>query len=218
MKRASLLLDLDNTLIDRDAAFDAYLQDFMLRNGPAFGGRDKAQVQAQIMAMDCRGRKGRTLFCREVLQRFPELPYTEEGLWADHQKLPRFVQPDPAVHALLGRLALEYQLVVISNGSANMQRGKIFHAGIADFFAHILISGEIGFQKPDHRFFLHALACCSQTEVVVVGDDDLNDIQPAIAMQLKTIHINPEGISAAIKPDRVLASIHGLEEALACMI
>ncbi|MFZ6776865.1 HAD family hydrolase [Undibacterium sp. Ji83W] len=217
-KKASLLFDLDNTLVDRDAAFHAYMQNFIVRNQAAFSDEDMSVVHDEMIALDCHGRKDRKLFCHEVLQRFPGLPYTAESLWEDHMSLPDFVKPDSVLNEMLERLSADYQLMIISNGSANMQRRKLQRAGLTDYFEYIFISAEVGYAKPDTRLFSHALNHCRHASIVMIGDDYVNDMQPAIAMRLKTVFINPENEIAAIRPDYELSSIHDLEEALACMI
>ncbi|PXX41922.1 HAD family hydrolase [Undibacterium pigrum] len=217
-KKASLLFDIDNTLVDRDAAFHAYVMDFISRNQAAFFEADMSQVLAKILALDCHGRKDRKLFCQEVLQGFPGLPYTAESLWEDHMSLPDFVKPDSVINAMLERLSADYQLMIISNGSANMQRRKLHQAGLADYFEHIFISAEVGCAKPDMQLFSHALSYAHHASVVMIGDDYINDMQPAMAMQLTTIFINPGNETVAVRPDHQLSGIHDLEEALACMI
>jgi len=217
-KKASLLFDIDNTLVDRDAAFHAYMLDFISRNQAAFFEEDMSQVLAKMLALDCHGRKDRKHFCHEVLQDFPGLPYTVESLWEDHMSMPDFVKPDSALNAMLERLSADYQLMILSNGSANMQRRKLHQAGLAAYFEHIFISGEVGYAKPDARLFSHALSYAHHDSIVMIGDDYINDMQPAMAMQLTTVFINPESETVAVRPDHQLSGIHDLEEALACMI
>lgn len=217
-KKASLLFDIDNTLIDRDFAFSAYLQDFIHRNQDAFSDENTSLVFKEIITLDCHGRKDRQLFCQELLQRFPRLPYTENKLWEDHMSLPDFVKPDNVVNEILKRLSADYQLLIISNGSSNMQRRKLHQANLADFFEHVFISAEVGYFKPDHRLFSHALNYCRHPNIIMIGDDYINDMQPAIDMQLKTIFINNEKNSIAARSDQELSSIHDIEEALTCMI
>lgn len=217
-KKACLLFDIDNTLVDRDAAFHAHMLNFISRNQTAFFEADMSQVLTKMLALDCHGRKDRKLFCQEVLQDFPGLPYTVESLWEDHMSLPDFVKPDSALNAMLERLSADYQLMIISNGSANMQRRKLHQAGLTAYFEHISISGEVGYAKPDTRLFSHALGYAHHASVIMIGDDYINDMQPAMAMQLKTIFINPENETVAVRPDHQLSGIHDLEEALACMI
>lgn len=216
--KVSLLFDIDNTLVNRDAAFDAYIQNFISRNQVAFSGEDMSLLQTEMIALDCHGRKDRKLFCQELLQRFPGLTYTAESLWEDHMSLPDFVKPDSVLSEMLERLSADYQLMIISNGSASMQRRKLQRAGLTDYFEHIFISAEVGYAKPDTRLFSHALNHCHHASVVMIGDDYINDMQPAMAMQLKTVFINPENETVAVKPDHQLSGIHDLEEALACMI
>ncbi|MBI3726974.1 MAG: HAD family hydrolase [Burkholderiales bacterium] len=217
-RKATLLFDIDNTLVDRDAAFHAYLQNFVGKNQAVFSDKDMSVVHEEMIALDCHGRKDRKLFCHELLQRFPALPYTAESLWEDHMSLPDFVKPDSVLNELLERLSADYQLMIISNGSANMQRRKLQRAGLTDYFEHIFISAEVGYAKPDPRLFLHVLNYCRHASIVMIGDDYINDMQPAMAMQLKTIFINPDNETVAIMPDLELSSIHDLEGALACMI
>ncbi len=217
-KKASLLFDIDNTLVARDAAFKAYMQNFISRNQHAFSEDDTTLVHAELMALDCHGRKDRKLFCHEVLQRFPDLPYSVESLWEDHMSLPDFVTPDSALNAMLERLSAHHQLMIVSNGSGNMQRRKLQQAGLTDFFEHTFISAEVGYAKPDTRLFSHALSRCLHTSIVMIGDDYINDMQPAISMQLKTIFINAANETLTVKPDHQLSDIHNLEEVLACMI
>ncbi|MFZ6744816.1 HAD family hydrolase [Undibacterium sp. JH2W] len=217
-KKASLLFDIDNTLVNRDAAFHAYLRNFISRNQAEFSGEDMSVVHEEIMALDCHGRKDRELFCHDLLQRYPDLPYTAESLWQDHMSLPEFVKPDQALNEMLERLSADYQLMIISNGSANMQRRKLQRAGLRDYFEHIFISAEVGYAKPDHRLFSHALSHSHHDSVVMIGDDYINDMQPAMVMKLTTVFINPENENFAIRPDHELSSIHDLEEVLTCMI
>ncbi|BBB63428.1 noncanonical pyrimidine nucleotidase, YjjG family protein [Undibacterium sp. KW1] len=217
-KKASLLFDIDNTLLDRDAAFHAYLLDFISRNQAALAEEDMSQVHAEMMVLDCHGRKDRKLFCQELLQRFSGLPYSTESLWEDHMSLPEFVKPDSVLNAMLERLSADYQLMIISNGSASMQRRKLHQAGLTAYFEHIFISAEVGYAKPDTRLFSHALNHCDHASIVMIGDDYINDMQPAMAMKLTTVFINPENENFAIRPDHELSNIHALEEALACMI
>lgn len=217
-KRGCLLFDIDNTLVDRNAAFRRYMQHFIDRNADAFSDENVALAIEDILALDCGGRAERALFCRDLLRRFPLLRYTEESLWIDHQSLPEFVLKDMELSDMLARLSGKFHLLIISNGSSAMQRRKLHRAGLSDFFEHVFISGEVGHAKPDPELFSHALQFCAHPAVVMIGDDYINDIEPALALQLKTIFVNPTKVQARIKPDREIAHIHSLEEALDCLI
>ncbi len=229
-KKACLLFDIDNTLVDRDGAFQSWMQQLMQTHTAAFSalpdasagagaGAFQAGVLEWILALDNHGKTERMRFCEQLLQAFPALPYTSESLWQAHQGLPDFVQVDKTVLALLPRLAQTYQLMIISNGSGRMQREKLRQAQLTDFFAHIFISGEVGYAKPDARLFASAQQACKHESLVMIGDDYNNDIAPALALGWQTIFINPRQEQLlGCEPQCEIASIAVLEEALACLI
>jgi HAD superfamily hydrolase (TIGR01549 family) len=214
----SLIFDLDNTLINRDAAFYAYVLDFIQRNQNALNNEEPNLVLKEILKFDQNGTKDRQVFCKEVLQRFQGLAYTEESLWLDHLSVPNFVSIDKVVIALLERLAHTHQLILLSNGSGNMQRRKLKQAGIEAYFEHVFISAEVGYAKPNPKIFTHALKHCRHHTIVMIGDNYLHDIQTAIEMNLKTIFINPRKIIVPIAPDHDIPNIYQLEEVISCLI
>lgn len=214
----SLIFDLDNTLINRDAAFNAYALDFIQRNQKALSNENPNFVLKEILALDQHGTKDRPLFCRQVLERFQGLAYTEESLWLDHLSMPQFVTIDKVVIAMLERLQYTHQLLLLSNGSSNMQRRKLQQAGIEKYFEHVFISAEVGYKKPDQKIFIHALKHCRHHTIVMIGDNYLHDIKTAIEMNLKTVFINPRKTEVLIAPDHDIPNIYRLEETLSCLI
>ena len=54
---------------------------------------------------------------------------------------------------LLKNLSGKYRLFLASNGTSIVQRPRILSSGIEKYFNGIFISEEIGFNKPDKRFF-----------------------------------------------------------------
>lgn len=216
-KKATLIFDIDNTLIDRDKAFLRYITSFIERYSIHFD-IPHSEVFDTIIELDCRGRKDRSLFCKELIQRFPALPIGAEQLWEDHQNLPLFVEPNVSVTNLLQMLTLDFQLMILSNGSSRMQREKIRMAGIEPFFEQIFISGECGICKPHVKIFKMALEKADFTPIVMIGDDYQNDILPAINLGLQTIWINPEKQNTSLAPDFELNSITELSKALQCIL
>lgn len=75
--------------------------------------------------------------------------------------------------AALAWLAERYQLGMITNGIPDVQRIKIDQTGIANYFDDIIISGELGFGKPDPRIFETALNNLNAKagETLMVGDN-----------------------------------------------
>lgn len=211
-----LLFDLDNTLIDRDGAFQRYLDDFLARHSAAFQGLALPIVRKDILALDAHGRMPRDAFCSAVLARHPALPYTPESLWQDHQRILDYFVPCPAIIAMLQKLVARYRLGLISNGSSTMQRQKIQIAGFGHLFSQVLISGELGVAKPHPAIFRQALDFFQVSTATMVGDDPCNDIQAAHQLGLRTVqHLLP-GETASAMADCALTDILQLEEALSC--
>ena len=78
-------------------------------------------------------------------------------------------------------LAKRYPLTIISNGFKEVQYYKFAHSGLADCFAHTIISEEVGVNKPQPEIFRIALQMNGVTadEAVMIGDSYSSDIQGA---------------------------------------
>jgi HAD superfamily hydrolase (TIGR01549 family) len=71
-----------------------------------------------------------------------------------------------------------YRLFAASNSFGHLQRSRLAHAGILDYFEDTYISMDIGYDKPDIRFYEEALRRCGlqAEEVLMVGDSMTTDI------------------------------------------
>lgn len=74
-----------------------------------------------------------------------------------------------------------YTLSIISNGFVEVQYTKLRCSGLLPYFANVFLSEEIGYQKPDTRFFQTVLDRLNATpaECLVIGDNFQTDIQGA---------------------------------------
>ena len=90
---------------------------------------------------------------------------------------------------------------ILTNGPSGKQRGKIASLGIASFLTPdlILISGELGTDKPEKEIFLLAQerSGVPAKELLYIGDSLKNDIIPASAMGWNTVWFNRHHASAA---------------------
>ena len=106
--------------------------------------------------------------------------------------------------ALVRYLAEKYPLTVVTNGFVEVQYEKFDKSGLRDCFAHIVLSEEVGCQKPNPRIYEEALRMngISAEEAVMIGDSWNSDIQGAINAGIDQIWIRksqdplPEGQSA----------------------
>ena len=106
--------------------------------------------------------------------------------------------------ALVRYLAEKYPLTVVTNGFVEVQYEKFDKSGLRDCFAHIVLSEEVGCQKPNPRIYEEALRMngISAEEAVMIGDSWTSDLQGAINAGIDQIWIRksqdplPEGQSA----------------------
>ena len=92
---------------------------------------------------------------------------------------------------LVRYLAKKYPLTVVTNGFVEVQYEKFHKSGLRDCFAHIVLSEEVGCQKPNPRIFEEALRMkgLQAEDVVMIGDSWSSDIQGAINAGIDQIWI-----------------------------
>ncbi|MBR4069640.1 MAG: HAD-IA family hydrolase, partial [Bacteroidaceae bacterium] len=75
-----------------------------------------------------------------------------------------------------------YNLYILSNGFIEVQHKKLQSAGISHYFERMVLSDEIGINKPDRRLFDYALEVTnSQAEnTLLIGDNYDADILGAM--------------------------------------
>ena len=97
----------------------------------------------------------------------------------------------PGAEELVRYLAKKYPLTVVTNGFVEVQYEKFDKSGLRDCFAHIVLSEEVGCQKPNPRIFEEALRMngLQAEEVVMIGDSWSSDIQGAINAGIDQIWI-----------------------------
>ena len=110
----------------------------------------------------------------------------------------------PGAEEIVRYLAEKYPLTIVTNGFIEVQYEKFDKSGLKDCFSHIVLSEEVGCQKPNPRIFEEALRMngLQAEEVVMIGDSWNSDIQGAINAGIDQIWIRnskdplPEGQSA----------------------
>lgn len=85
----------------------------------------------------------------------------------------------PGAKEMLENLqAKGYRLFAASNSFGNLQRSRLEKAGILPYFEDTYISMDIGYDKPDIRFYQEALRRCGlqAKEVLMIGDSMTTDV------------------------------------------
>jgi putative hydrolase of the HAD superfamily len=127
------------------------------------------------------------------------------------------VAPFPkAIETLEALRANNIRLGLLSNGSSSFQRQKLSRYNLERFFEVILIEGELGFGKPEPRFFSEALDRLGVPagEAWMVGDNLDADIAGAKRVGLFAVWNDHAGTGLSTvgdeKPDKIIRSISEL--------
>jgi len=117
----------------------------------------------------------------------------------------------PHAHETLQYLQSKYTLHLISNGFKESSEMKIGNTNIGGYFQHVVISENVGVNKPDKAIFEHALqlAGAAKSESLMIGDSLEADVYGALNFGMDAIYFNPFN---APKPDDVLLQITYLKE------
>jgi putative hydrolase of the HAD superfamily len=97
----------------------------------------------------------------------------------------------PEAEAVLEALADQFHLGVITNFDGRY-RAVAEQLGIARFFRTVVISSEVGAEKPSPQIFQHALALAgvAAKEALHVGDDPVSDWKGATAAGLHVFRLD----------------------------
>ena len=112
------------------------------------------------------------------------------------------------------KLSEKYKLYIITNGIAFIQHSRIDSIPFSDVFSGVFISGEIGYAKPDVKFFEKAIEKIpdfKKDNSVVVGDSLTSDIAGANNFGLDAILIDRKNEHPE-KSDLYIAKFKNLNE------
>ena len=98
---------------------------------------------------------------------------------------------------LLQRVSKKHLIGVLSNGFNEVQYKKLATSGLGRYIQRMVISDEIGVQKPDARIFRYALDEVGATaqEVLFIGDNPDADIRGAYEAGWRVVFL-PDGVEA----------------------
>ncbi|WP_062271089.1 HAD family hydrolase [Endozoicomonas arenosclerae] len=201
-----IIFDLDNTLFDFDSSEklsikhffqklgvlnseneDELISAFLRENTIYWNLRDeigieevfertvKSVFQMELSAFDCPSNGGQV-----YLECFEENVVLEDG-----------------ANNILDSLASKHPLYVVSNGLKSIQKKRIRNAGIMEYFDDIVVSGDVGFAKPDREIFDHIINknnICRKS-AVYIGDSIRDDYHGAKNADLKYIFYNRKNIT-----------------------
>ena len=198
-----LLFDADNTLFDFDAAEESAITRTLTHYGIAADEEAKSRYRAANTALWAAFDRGEIDQEKLVVERFARFLAGEgrkgdPGEW-NRAYLDRLAEGSvllPGAEALCRALAGRYELSLVTNGVSYVQRRRLKASPLAPFFGErVYISGELGYRKPERRYFEKVLAGlrAEPREVLVIGDSLSSDIQGAVNAGLDSVWINFRG-------------------------
>lgn len=105
----------------------------------------------------------------------------------------------------------------VTNGTKKAQSIKLKNSGLESVFDKIYISEDIGFDKPDKRFFGYVFADLSgikKDEIIIVGDSPSGDIAGGINAGIRTCLFCPNGKAPDVKADYIVDRLEKIIELL----
>jgi HAD superfamily hydrolase (TIGR01509 family) len=127
---------------------------------------------------------------------------------------PTLDTPVPGAREVVERLARDYRLGVISNASPDVQYAKLEGLGIRGLLDCVVLSDQLGVEKPEPAIFHHAasLLGARPEESVHVGDSYAADVAGAKGAGMAACWFNPSGAArdGDVEPDfevRTLAEV-----------
>lgn len=125
----------------------------------------------------------------------------------------------PGAQELLTELDGKYDMYIISNGNTRVQKARLASSGISRYFKAVFISEELGENKPSRAFFELCFAKIpdfDRDSALIIGDSLTSDIRGGLNTGIKTCWFNPKGqpARADIPADYTIRALSDLPELL----
>lgn len=201
----TILWDVDNTLLDFYAAEKAAIRACFARFGLGECSDEQiARYSAINQSWWRRLERGENTKAEILCGRFTEFFAAEGIACGDVEAFNQAYQlalGDTVVFRD-GALALVEELrgrvgqYAVTNGTRTAQSRKLKNSGLDRLLDGVFISEEVGFEKPDRRFFdrvLDTIGPCAPREVLIVGDSLTSDMQGGNNAGILCCWYDPEG-------------------------
>jgi putative hydrolase of the HAD superfamily len=222
----AVLFDLDGTLLDDDAAVWAGaaalrahvggrgpLEDFIRAWEEATERHFEAYVRGETGFQEQRRARIREVVDARVDDGAADALYdvyqcAHEAAWAPHDD----------AGACLEALA-HIPLAVVSNGQGSQQRRKLERLGFTGRFAHIVVSSEVGYRKPDAEIFLGACAAlgADPEATVHVGDSYASDALGARGAGLTGVWLDRQGLRGSGHEPPIVSTLAEFSRLVSCL-
>jgi 2-haloacid dehalogenase len=216
-----LFFDADGTLFDFDLAEKLALSSVLFDLGQPLSDEAHQNYQRINKELWLAFEEGKVTQAEIKTQRF-ERWLESLNIHADIEKVSRdyllyLSQQGPLLEnalEIIQTLSKQYKMLLLTNGLKEVQRPRFNASVLEPYITDIIVSGEVGFAKPDPRIFEAAFKTIgnpSKNEVLMIGDSLSADIQGGINYGLDTCWYNPVKVGSSLP---ITHTIHDLRQLL----
>ncbi len=202
MKYTTILFDADGTLFDflraeKESLYETFLSfgialdDAMIATYSEINDGLWKALERKEIEKDALRLKRFELFCEKCgfILDIPKISslYTENLSTKGHLIV--------GAGELCKKLYKKARLYIVTNGIDFVQKGRMARSGISEYFEATFISGEIGCEKPDAKYFEYVsnrIDGFSKENTLIVGDSLTSDIKGGILFGIDTCWYNPK--------------------------
>lgn len=201
-----LMIDLDNTLIDRDAAFRTGVVEFLAAHGLPAADLD------WVMEVDASGYAPRATVAQAIIDRYGNGLAQDDVIALLRRGAREHARITAETEAALRQARTAGNpVVIVTNGAVPQQTGKITAAGLDGLVDAWVVSEGVGSRKPEPGIF-HAAAAAvgaSIEDAWMIGDRDDADILGAHRLGLQSVwlHLGRAWSQMEYAPTRIADSV-----------
>lgn len=191
----AVLFDFDETLQDRTAAFEKYMDTFLADFCPDISREEAEKRKEEMRITGNGGYVNREAWYAGLIKSWNWLDAPSNVILANHYDT-KFGDHNvifPNSERLLKELKKRGYLVgVITNGPSYLQNHKMDTSGLRPYCDIVVVSGDVGVHKPDPALFTYTANKLGvrADECIYVGDHPVNDIEGALGAGMKAIRMN----------------------------
>jgi len=223
VKYRYIFVDLDNTLLDFEAAEEYSFYYTAQSRGLSFGEAELERYQA-INAplwkmMERREITKEALVVRRFRELFEELGITgidPEQYNADYlNNLALCTRTIDGAEELCRFIHENGVLIIATNGVSATQHRRIAASGLEPWLDKVVVSDDAGAEKPDPRYFERAFAVSGagdKSECIIIGDSLTSDIRGGQQFGIDTCWFNPKGKALPEDMPAPTYTVSGLSE------
>ncbi len=191
----AVLFDFDETLQDRTAAFERYMDTFLAAFLPNLSEKEKNKRKTDMVATGNGGYVNREEWYKSLIDMWKWSDAPSEKVLAKHYDT-RFgyhnVIFGGSVPLLKALREKGIKTGVITNGPSVLQHTKMEQSGLLPYCDIVVVSGDLPFAKPQAEIFLYAAEQLGidAADCIYVGDHAVNDIEGALSAGMQAVRMN----------------------------